>query len=504
MRAKHKKKVRIKWGRFLLSIFVVVAIVFGGLLFWPISDKKPADNSSNAANNTNNVPEPPVQTEFSLLIRCAGDIMAHGPQLDSAKRKDGSYDFTENYEYVKKYFAEADLAMGNFETTFSEDGKYTGYPAFDSPNQLAYDVMSASGIRTALFANNHMLDSKLKGAINTVKVLKEAGFDPVVGARQTTEDPRSAVTTVNGVKVGIVSFTYETRLVNGKRTLNGSYMDADAPQHINTFRYTTGTDKKTHVNSEDLKAIKAEMDWCRENGAEILICYFHWGTEYRQAPDNADKELAQFVAENGADIVFASHPHVLQPIQTIDIEVDYPVIEEPEPEPEPEKKPEPVKEKESWIIRLRKAFGLIKEEPVKEPEPEPIEPEPEPEPKPTSWTKTVPVFWSMGNFISNQRTETLSGTYGAAKAVLTEQGMIANVQLTYNRETGEIKYDDISCIPTWVDKYATGGRNVYKIIPLIEDLGSNPTLKASGHAKRAQNAMDMIRKLLGEEFIYKK
>ncbi|MBQ9891276.1 MAG: CapA family protein, partial [Firmicutes bacterium] len=351
MRAKHKKKVRIKWGRFLLSIFVVVAIVFGGLLFWPISDKKPADNSSNAANNANNVPEPPVQTEFSLLIRCAGDIMAHGPQLDSAKRKDGSYDFTENYEYVKKYFAEADLAMGNFETTFSEDGKYTGYPAFDSPNQLAYDVMSASGIRTALFANNHMLDSKLKGAINTVKVLKEAGFDPVVGARQTTEDPRSAVTTVNGVKVGIVSFTYETRLVNGKRTLNGSYMDADAPQHINTFRYTTGTDKKTHVNSEDLKAIKTEMDWCRENGAEILICYFHWGTEYRQAPDNADKELAQFVAENGADIVFASHPHVLQPIQTIDIEVDYPAAEEPEKtEPEPEKKPEPVKEKESWII----------------------------------------------------------------------------------------------------------------------------------------------------------
>jgi len=82
--------------------------------------------------------------------------------------------------------------------------------------------------------------------------------------------------------------------------------------------------------------------------------------------------------------------------------------------------------------------------------------------------------------------------------------MIANVQLTYNRETGEIKYDDISCIPTWVDKYASGGRNIYKIIPLIEDLGSNPTLKASGHAKRAQNAMDMVRKLVGEDHIYSK
>ncbi|MBQ9889935.1 MAG: CapA family protein, partial [Firmicutes bacterium] len=439
-----------------------------------------------------------------LLIRCAGDIMAHGPQLQSALRKDGSYDFTENYEYVSKYFAEADLAMANFETTFSEDGKYTGYPAFDSPNKLAEDVMNGAKINAALFANNHMLDSRLKGAINTVKVLKETGFDTVVGARQTTDGNRSAIKEVAGVKVGIVAYTYETPLVSGRRTLNGSYMENDAPDYINTFRYTTGADKKKHINSDDLAAIKAEMDWCRENGAELVVCYFHWGTEYKQTPDNADKELAQFVAENGADIVFASHPHVLQPIQTIDIEVDYPVIEEPEPEPEPEKKPEPVKEKESWIIRLRKAFGLIKEEPVKEPDPEPIEPEPEPEPKPTSWTKTVPVFWSMGNFISNQRTETLSGTYGAAKAVLTEQGMIANVQLTYNRETGEIKYDDISCIPTWVDKYATGGRNVYKIIPLIEDLGSNPTLKASGHAKRAQNAMDMIRKLLGEEYIYKK
>lgn len=505
MRAKHKKRVRIRWGRFLLSLFVLIAIVFAGLLFWPIPSDKPANTA--AENNTNSVapvvPDP-VQTEFSMLVRCAGDIMAHGPQLTSALKKDGTYDFTENYEFVSKYFKEADLSMANFETTFSGDGKYTGYPAFDSPEKLAQDVF-ASGIHTALFANNHMLDSRLKGARNTVNVLRQSGFSPVVGARAETSEPRAAVTDVNGLKVGIIAYTYETRLVDGRRTMNGSYMDSEAPNYINSFRYTTGSDKKSHINQDDLNQIKGDLDWCRENGAEVIICYFHWGTEYKQTPDNADKELAQFVAENGADIIFASHPHVLQPIDIIEIEVDYPV-EEPKEEPEPEKQPEPEEEpkkKESFIIRLRKAVGLIKEEEPEEPEPV-ITPEPvtEPEPKPTSWTKTVPVFWSLGNFVSNQRYESLSGTYGEAKSRLTEQGMIGNVKITYNRETGEIVYDDISCIPTWVDRYASGGRNVYKIIPLIEDLDSNPVLQASKHASRAKTAFESIKKLVGEEYIY--
>ena len=502
-----KKKVKIKWGRFLLSMFLLAAAVLAGLLFWPLPEP----------------PEPPVLPDLKkpvmsdaedngrapdlnyLLIRCIGDIMGHMDQVYAAKNPDGSYDFSSNYEYVNHYFKEDDLTLANFETTFSGDGSYSGYPRFDSPEMIATNVRDA-GVEAAIFANNHMYDTGLSGTINTVNVLRANEYQAVVGARTSPEENRSAVIDVKGVKVGIVAYTYEGS--SARRNVNGIPVD---PDYVNTFRYGG-----SFVVDEDLASIKYEMDWCRENGAEILICYFHWGTEYKQSPNAADMALAQYAAENGADIIFASHPHVLQPISVINVEVplkevpeDVPVYHEPvikEPEPEPE----PVEEEEHWIIKLRKFFGLIKEpEPLPEPEPQPQpepepepQPEPEPEPKPTTWIKTVPVFYSMGNFVSNQRYETLSGSLGATKARLTEQGMIASVRLLYNRDTGEIKYKEINCIPTWVDKYNYNGRLHYSVVPLDADLDANPALSVSGHLGRAQSALESITNLVGAEYIY--
>ena len=495
MRSNKKKKVKIKWGRFLLFLVVVCALVFAGLLFWPLPDKKP-DNTADEPSNTVD-PAPAVQTEFPLRFRCVGDIMAHERNYVGAKQADGTYSFADTYVYVEKYLKNADMTLGNFETTFSGSTKYSSFPRFNSPEALATDTRAA-GVNVALFANNHMLDTGVAGARNTVKVLRENGFDAVVGARAETDEDRSAVVDVKGVKVGIVSFGYETRIVNGSRTMNGSPMAKDAPDYINSFRYDNG-----HVYKEHLDNILNEIQWCKDNGAELIICYFHWGTEYKSTPDNADRELAQLCAEAGADMIFASHPHIMQEIDVIEVEVPYPA--EPEPEPEPVVEPEPVpEEKESWIIRLRKAFGLIKEE-EPEPQPEP-EPEPEPEPRPTHWTKTVPVFYSMGNFISNQRYETLRG--GSANesraARWTERGMIANVDLVYNRETGEVTYTDISCIPTYVDRDDVHGTPYkFAIIPLLDDLSSNPMLLRTNRVQRAKEALQAITEFLGEEYIYK-
>ena len=103
----------------------------------------------------------------------------------------------------------------------------------------------------------------------------------------------------------------------------------------------------------------------------------------------------------------------------------------------------------------------------------------------------------MGNFVSNQRQETLNNHY-------TEQGMVACINFTYVIETGEIKDVEYGCIPTWVEKYTnSAGRVKYFVIPLVGDFENNPELVASGHVKRAQQALEDIKKLVGgEELIW--
>ena len=79
--------------------------------------------------------------------------------------------------------------------------------------------------------------------------------------------------------------------------------------------------------------------------------------------------------------------------------------------------------------------------------------------------------------------------------------MIACVELSYNEDNGSITYTETDCIPTWVDKYTDSGKTIYKIIPLLDDLDSNETLKASGHTARAKSALSDITQFLGAEYI---
>ncbi|MDR3265020.1 MAG: CapA family protein, partial [Synergistaceae bacterium] len=103
-----------------------------------------------------------------------GDIMAHTEQLDAAKTG-ASYDFAPQFYRVKPLFNDA-LVTGNLETVFAGAGaRYTGYPAFNTPDELAGAIADA-GIHVVTLANNHILDRRERGAARTLDVLDDAGL----------------------------------------------------------------------------------------------------------------------------------------------------------------------------------------------------------------------------------------------------------------------------------------------------------------------------------------
>lgn len=358
-----------------------------------------------------------------ISILCVGDIMAHAPNLRSALQSDGSYDFTDNYEYVEDYIKDADLALCNMETTF-KGGTPQGYPLFNAPDSLA-DAVKGAGFDVAFTSNNHMMDTGYDGMQRTLEVLRDAGLK-TVGSRLEDESERHAVVKVKGVKIGLVAYTYETtQTAGGSPTINGNAISADSQELINSFNYHD-------LESEDYDRIEADIDACREDGADVVVCYMHWGNEYEQKPNTQQEEMAQELADRGADIIFASHPHVLQSVDVLSTE------------------------------KNGKKSG-----------------------------KKVPVFYSLGNYISNQRTETLSNKY-------TENGAMATVTLIVQPNKDRIKSETVRVMPTWLDKYqSAGGGLEYRIIPLDGSLSENEALAASGHFSRAQQAKDYTEELFG-------
>lgn len=361
-------------------------------------------------------PAEPVETELSIL--CVGDIMSHMPQTNAQyDASSGSYDYSENFEYVQHYIEDADLALCNVETTFA--GKpYSGYPAFSSPDALATDLKEA-GFDIGITSNNHMADRGYDGVIRTQEVLQEAGL-ATVGSVLNTEDARYIIKEVKGIKIGIVAYTYETGSGSGTVSLNGAYISEQTASVINSFNFNT--------LEEDCAKMQADIDAAKAAGAEVIVAYYHWGEEYQNEPNKWQETLAQKAADMGADIIFASHPHVVQKAEYVTV---------------------------------------------------------------TDSDKKVPVFYSMGNFISNQRTELI----GSRRV---EQGLMAVVNLTY-REGQGITSLEMENIPTWLDKYTSGGSVEYRVIPLDETLEENESLKTSGHMSNAKQALEDLNEILGTD-----
>lgn len=126
--------------------------------------------------------------------------------------------------------------------------------------------------------------------------------------------------------------------------------------------------------------------------ADIVIVGLHWGGEYRHAPVEWQRTMARSLVDAGADVVMGSHPHVLQPAEVITVDD----LNGPRD-------------------------GLI--------------------------------LYSLGNFVSNQRTFPRDG------------GVIARA--TLQRCNDQVRVVDAAFTPVWVDDRVQGAaRKAFRLYPV--------------------------------------
>ncbi|MDR1743488.1 MAG: CapA family protein [Dysgonamonadaceae bacterium] len=85
------------------------------------------------------------------------------------------------------------------------------------------------------------------------------------------------------------------------------------------LNYTYGTNglevtQPNVVNYIDTSTIKNDILTAKLYNPDIIIANMHWGEEYHTSPSPAQKKLAELLIKNGVRIVIGNHPHVIQPI----------------------------------------------------------------------------------------------------------------------------------------------------------------------------------------------
>ena len=261
--------------------------------------------------------EPPVEKIATATVSSTGDLLFHNRVIESGYDKQtGQYNYDNIYTYVRSYIAKADYAVANMEGTLCglDNGfKYSGYPGFNTPD-AAVDAARAAGFDMLLTANNHTYDTGTKGFHRTQQIIADRGFD-YIGTRPNEEAKTYVVKDINGIRVGMVCYTYETEKVStNRKSLNGIPMSAKDSPLISSFHYKY-LDTFYAQLSEELDAMK-------EEGADITVVYIHWGTEYVTKPNGNQKKIAQTLCDMGVDIIVGGHPHVIQPIEVLTSQED--------------------------------------------------------------------------------------------------------------------------------------------------------------------------------------
>ena len=288
----------------LLKIIFVLAILFLVIVLLNIAKSwikyntitKQYIENLNVVENSNvdqdvNAEEA-SNTDTTFNLTAIGDIMCHNTQyMDAYNASTGEYDFSYVFDDINHYIKNSNITVANLETTFAgEERGYSNYPRFNTPDALAYNLKKL-GVDVVSTAGNHSLDYGFDGLSRTIDVLNSADISHV-GTYKTQEERDTIVFKyVKGIKIAFINYAYGT---------NGITIPSDKPFCINLI---------------DEELIKKDIENAKSQNADIIVASVHWGTEYSTVPNDTQNELADFLFQNGVNIILGTHPHVLQKME---------------------------------------------------------------------------------------------------------------------------------------------------------------------------------------------
>lgn len=229
----------------------------------------------------------------NLTVAVSGDLLPHLPVVQRAQALAGpgeDYDFAPMLRELRPVLRRADLALCHVETPL-RSGPPAGYPVFRTPPALARGI-AATGFDACSTASNHTVDQGEAGVESTVRALDRAGVRHAGSAASARAGRRIRLLRVKDRRIAFLAYTETT---NGLPVPRPWSVDLAEPGRI-----------------------LRDARRARRLGADAVLVNLHWGTEYRHAPDAAQRRLAKRLAGSRAiTAVVGQHAHVVQPIRRV-------------------------------------------------------------------------------------------------------------------------------------------------------------------------------------------
>ena len=171
---------------------------------------------------------------------------------------------------VQDYFATDDCTFINLEVPLTDGGTPQNKQfVFRGPSDYI-NILTMGSVEFANVANNHAYDYGEEGYKDTKDLLLHNGI-------RFAEDRNTTLfVTESGLIIGVYAALYP---------------------------------------GDDTERMQEAVAGLQARGAEVIVVAVHWGIEYHYQPNETQINYAYAAIDAGADIVYGTHPHILQKIE---------------------------------------------------------------------------------------------------------------------------------------------------------------------------------------------
>lgn len=226
------------------------------------------------------------ESDSILRISAVGDILCSNDMLEDAYDKESkTYDFSHMFNNITNFVNKSDIVIGTMETGITNSNKYDEKNA---PLEFAKAVRD-SGVNLVTTSHNHSLDNGVEGLQETRENLEKLDFD-VVGQKK--EDNCIIIKEIKQSKIAFLTYT--------------CFLDDEE---------NLKKDEIQSVNIYSNKQAKSDIEYAKKQGAQYICVMIHWGDAISDVVNSEQKEIADYLVENGVNLIIGSHPSVVQPME---------------------------------------------------------------------------------------------------------------------------------------------------------------------------------------------
>lgn len=354
---------------FLVSVgvLVVLCLIFNQMDYSMI--RKPASQAKKAAEAQKQKEETSATVEATTTtatVLAVGDNLVQPSLLASGQSESGAWNYDSVYANLKSDIQAADISIVNQETPFTADhNSVSGTAPYATPTEIG-DALVSAGFNVVTSATSLIDDNGASMLNETLNYWKNNHPDTILAGIYADQASAGDVNIleVNGIKIAFLDYTFpsydnqsyragftttDSSATSSDGTSNGSDSSADGTSDGSDTSAdgtsdgsdtsadgssdgsdtsadgssdnsdtsadgssTSGTTSGPVITTFDTVRVSAAIQKARAS-ADCVIFSANWGKTEEPMPTEYEKEWANFLMEQGVDVVLGTNPNVLQP-----------------------------------------------------------------------------------------------------------------------------------------------------------------------------------------------